>query len=268
MKIVLYIVLFCAFSACKREEKIICNVENYIVKDTLFNKANIISSIYYDNNTCKISKLELVILLDSRSGIIESAKDIKNVTFKLGVLGDTLISGLIDHNKIRLKNRAEEKILLFDYSFDKPFLDSINIIDIQTISLNKKSILKSESYFYKNTAAILEIENSYLDYKAFNKTNFKIKDLSSVKKQIDSILVTFKHNGFIDDLTKFNITINDTLDYHFRNSIKASYNNFKLIDKNVQMFNYLKMNKYFLTFKLDLHKINLKSIDSINVNIN
>ena len=64
------------------------------------------------------------------------------------------------------------------------------------------------------------------------------------------------------------MVINDTISLNFKNNIKASYIDHHLLDKNAKMFSLLKMNKNFLTFKLDLSKLKIDSINAINVDLN
>ena len=79
--------------------------------------------------------------------------------------------------------------------------------------------------------------------------------------------MTTRTDQRIDYLTKYKININDTLELNFRNSIKASFNELKLQDKNVKMSDLLKQNKSFITFKLDLSKLNLLKINSVEVSL-
>ncbi|WP_346882978.1 hypothetical protein [uncultured Algibacter sp.] len=270
MKLLLYIITFLSLMSCKNKvAKSDCKVKDYKINDTVFKNTNILSSIYYDTLDCKINKLEIVTLLDNRSGNIKSSKDIKDIVVKFGLLKDTIVSDVINSKEIKLNKTEQGHILIFDYHFEKPFLDSINIIDLKTISLdytsNAKKILKSDSYFYKNSAKILDIENTYLDYNAFSKNKIKFKTLSVNKTSLDSILVTIKANHLpIEDIKDYKIILNDN-ELNFKYNIKASFNNFKVEDNYCRIYDVKKLNSKFLQFKLNIKYLNLKKIDDFEI---
>ena len=64
------------------------------------------------------------------------------------------------------------------------------------------------------------------------------------------------------------MVINDTISLNFKNNIKASYIDLHLVDQNIKMFNLVKINKTFLTFKLDLSKVTIDTINAINTDLN
>ncbi|WP_055448126.1 hypothetical protein [Lacinutrix mariniflava] len=257
------------FFSCKQKKETTtsCYKKDIVVKDKIFDKSEILTSVYYDDN-CKIKKIKLITLLDERSGDFEKIND---VIFSIGVLKDTIVNVIIpgDSTKI-IKNK---KISSFNYTFKTPFLDSINYINLETIALvkikEKIRILKSHPYFYKNSIELLDLKNTHLDYESFNKKNTRFINISNpILKKYDSILVTVKTKKFIDDLTKYKVVINDTISLNFKNNIKASYIDLHLVDQNIKMFNLVKINKTFLTFKLDLSKVTIDTINAINTDPN
>ena len=259
--------------SCKNDKSVkisTCNKSNVIIKDTIFSNSEILSSIYY-NHDCKIRKLTLMVLLDERSGTLQKIDKLNDVVLTLGDFSDSLMRIVRSSNETHLFKKDESSILEIEYKFEKPFLEILNFIDLKTISLenvnNTSEILKSDSYFYKNSKALLGIENTYLDYSAFKDTNFHFKNISQSKSKIDSILITVKPNKSIDDITKYNIILNDTLSLNFKNSILANYRNHKTKDKGSVMYNLLKNNKDFTSFKLNLSSLNLYKLNSIKVSL-
>lgn len=271
MRIINYLIIFFAFlviySCHNKSEKKHCKKQAVKISDTIFKETEILSSLTYDRN-CKINHLDLLVLLDERSNILDSTEYFKDITLKLGFIPDTSSSFVLSKKDYVIIPSKGNKLLKISYEFIKPYLDTLNVIDVQTITYNalKKRTLKSESYFYNNSKKILGIENTYLDFSAFKEKNVAYKNISNTSKiAIDSILVTVKTAKFIDELTKYNIEINDTLSLNFRHSIKANYKKNKYQENNVTMYNVLKMNKNFVTFKLDLSNLNLNTIHSLKV---
>ena len=134
MKTTLFsLLVIITFFSCKQKKETTtsCYKKDIVVKDIIFDKSEILTSVYYDDN-CKIKKIKLITLLDERSGDFEKIND---VIFSIGVLKDTIVNVIIpgDSTKI-IKNK---KILSFNYTFKTPFLDSINYINLETIALFK-----------------------------------------------------------------------------------------------------------------------------------
>ena len=268
----LFISVLCLYSCKSKINKNIlpiCLNQNQIIKDTLFFNTDILIGTKY-NDSCNLSSINFIFKVDERSGVIKRSTDLKKLVIDGGYIDRNNHNLFFSQKTIdNFYFDGKNNLVSGEFNIDSK-LDSINFITINTVSYNLKSKKKivSPFYTYRNSLALIGFENSYMDYKAFKETNIKFKDLTLNKKQIDSILITVKNQEFIDDLTNYNVTINDTLNFNFRNSIKAGFNDFKLMDNNVNMFNFLKMNEHFFTFKLDLHKISLKSVDSIKINVN
>lgn len=260
--------------SCKKRVNnvITCEKANSYAKDNDFDNSDIITSIYYDKTNCKINKLGMKVLLDERSGNIKSIEEIIDIAIKLGVIGDTLINNVISPTDVKFKKTSSRKILLIDYVFEKPFLDSINLIDVSTIAIinesGKKNILKSDSYFYKNSIKLLGIENTYMHYNAFIDKKVRYKNLSKKEKYIDSILVTVKVNQLIDNITDYKILLNIKNELKYKYSINASFNNFIVENKGCKLYNVLKLNKDFLQFKLNIKKLKIEKITSLDVSLN
>ena len=247
-----------------------CKKKDLILTDTIFSSSEILSSIYY-NDECQIEKLKLYILLDNRSGYLTSKSNLIGLQLTLGFYPDTLAGFFIDKDKTSIFN-DNNSILQIEHEFEKPFLDSLNFVNLETISYDITKTFsqttQSYPYFYNSSKSILEVENTYLDYKAFTKTNVHYKNISKSKSNIDSILITVKPNKDIDEITKYNIVINDTLSFKFRNSIIANFQNFKTKNKNARMYHLLKNDKNFTSFKLDLSKLKLNKINLIRAELN
>ncbi|MDO6761520.1 hypothetical protein Q4566_15010 [Tamlana sp. 2_MG-2023] len=259
--------------SCKKNRDInivSCKKNNFISKDTTFFNSEILSSVYF-NSECKINKIKLFVLLDDRSGNLKDTTDLNDVVIKLGFHPDTLINIIIPGKQTSILKKENSYLLQLEYAFKSPFLDSINLIDLKTISFekseNKRNLLKSSSYFYNESKSILGVDKTYLDYKAFIKNNVRFKNISKSPSKVDSILITVKPRKSIDNITKYNLILNDTLILNFRNSIHANFKNPQTTDKNIIMYDLLKCDKNFISFKLNLSKLNLHYLDSINVKL-
>lgn len=267
MKFISILFFLLILNSCyyNKKEKEICSKSPLKTSETIFNNSDIIIPFIKYNKKCKIDSINLLVQLDERSKNLKTIENIKNVRVTLGFMPDTLV-----HFSLKKENYGLEKGGIFSvkHRFKESFLDSINLIDLQIAFYNdfEKRIKISESYFYKNSKKILGIENTYLDFKAFKDVDTRYKNLNK-GKNTDSILVTTKTNAFIDNLTKYNIEINDTLTLNFKNSIKADYKDFKVKDKKVKMYNLLKMNREFITFKLDFSNSKIKTIKSLKVKL-
>ncbi|PID68190.1 MAG: hypothetical protein CR968_02905 [Flavobacteriia bacterium] len=258
--------------SCKREYNtgVHCKNKDQIVKDSVFNNSEIKASLFYDNKSCKIKKIKVLALLDDRSGNFETIND---VAFTMGILGDTLIHGLVHSKNIKIDTINKTKILSFEKIFAQPFLDSLNFIELNTVAIvnhgEKKQLLKSESYFYKNSMALLGIENTYLDYKAFTDKSVHYKRLGLDKNVIDSIEVTVKvKNLDIDEIVDYTVVINDNRVLKFKQSILASYKNNIVEDQACVIYDVRKLNKNFLGFKLNLSALRLKEINAFKLSLN
>ncbi|MCF6280128.1 MAG: hypothetical protein L3J14_07255 [Flavobacteriaceae bacterium] len=271
MRIIFITLTFlCLYSCAQKNNNLFCKKKRDAkISDTIFKKSEIISLVTYDKN-CKINSIEMLVILDERSKDLNSFEDLRDVTVKLGYIPDTTINIILKKKNYNLMSRKDNLILKVKHEFKEPYLDTLNFIDIQTISYSnlEKKIIKSNSYFYNDSKKILDIENTYLDYSSFKKTNTRFKNISESKNKLDSILVTTKTSKFIDNLTKYHIQINDTLLLNFRCSIKADYKKFQLQNKKVTIYDLLKINKNFITFKLKLNELNLTKIYSLKVSLN
>lgn len=258
---------FLILNSChyNKKEKEVCLKSWLKPSDTMFKYSDIQIPLIKYNKKCKIDSINLFVQLDERSENLKTIESIKNVKVTLGFMPDTLVRFSLEKENYSLE---KGNILSIKHRFKEPYLDSINLIDLQMAYYNdfEKRIKISDSYFYKNSKKILGIENTYLDFKAFTNINTRYKNLNEGKIS-DSILVTTKTNAFIDNLTKYSIEINDTLTLNFKNSIKADYKDFKLKDKRVEMYNLLKMNREFITFKLDFSNSKIKTITSLKVKL-
>lgn len=271
MRILYFLILFCLIVSCKKnksKQKVFCKKQDLIIKDTLFDESDILSSFYY-GDSCRIKKLNMFVFLDKRSGNITSREMIKDVSVKLGFYPDTLVNFLISNKKISLHEVEKGVVLNVKHDFKTSFLDSINFIDLKTISINntegKMKILKSDSYFYNNSKSLLGIQDSYLDYKAFEKEKIKYKILSKEGDYIDTILFTVKTNN-IDNIKLYDIIVN-SINLNFTYSIKASFKNFKNTDKGCLLYDVVKLNKDFLRFKLNINSLKLESLDEVIVKL-
>lgn len=262
--------LFIGCNFKNSEEQSVCKKKSKEIKDTLFTQTDILCGFEY-NDSCYINTIKFVFKIDKRSGKMPDKGQLSKVILDIGY---------IDEDSKKNKIFPNKSVEYFDYNVKKAtvsgvikidkLIDSINYIMATTLikdSLEKKTYF-SKPYAFKKSFSLIEMENSYLDFKAFRNTNTKFKNISTDSNIVDSILVTAKSNIKIDTITKYHIKINDTVNLNFKNSIKANFKEFKLTDKKVKMYNLLKMDKEFVTFKLDFSDSNIKSIKSFELSLN
>jgi hypothetical protein len=146
-------------------------------------------------------------------------------------------------------------------------MDSINYLTVQTIGRHMGKNILSHLYTYENSLSLINMEETYLDYPAFTDTNVHFKDISGSNTKIDSIKVTVKSDKDIDKITRFGITVNDSINFNFRNSIHANYENRTTLDRGIKMYGLLKRYKNFCDFKLDLSHLNIRMLHSVKVQL-
>jgi len=256
--------------SCKTRKDTICLKKDTVLTDTVFNSSSILTAISYDLKSCKIKEISLYTQIDERSGNYETINDI---TCKMGVFKDTLFNMVVNAKDIAINKVNNKDIVSFSKNFEKPFLDSINFIDLKTICLVKKKngskkILKSKSYFYNNSADLLGIKKSYLNYDAFKDRKVRFEILGSPKKHIDSVEFTVKvMNQDIDEIIDYKLTLNEK-EFNFKHSIKASFNNTISQNNGGRIYNVRKMDADFLKFKLDFSAIKISQLDSVRLMLN
>lgn len=248
-----------------------CDKENRIVLDTVFKNTPILTSMYYNEN-CKIQKLELITQLDERSGSIQSQDEIKNVSVITGFLGDTIHRFTIGPEDKLFHFNKKDNILLTELVFAQPFLDSINILELQTFASNEDfsdgKIMISDSYLYNNTAKLLDIDRTYLDYAAFKNQNINTKIISVKENTIDTLMITVQVNQIIDDIEMIDISLNKKVKLNYKSSIKADFKNFKRESNGCMLVSFLKMSPKFIQLKVDIEKADLKEISEIILRLN
>lgn len=275
---IIFLFLVVILAACKNynnntaqviQEVNRCEKNDYTVQDTVFDKSDVLASIFYDGQ-CRVKKLELITQLDNRSIEVKDKRQIENINVIVGLINDTLYrkSFVLDENGFSFD--VVKKLIYIDIPFETSFLDSINIIDIQPFIKDLKTgrIVPSSSYFFNETSELLEIENTYLNYSDFKKHNAISKVLSRKESFIDTLLVTTMVNQLIDDVTSIKIKMNDSITLDFKSSIKADFNDTKLKSNNCGLLNFKKMNSKFVQITLDIEKAKVKEIENIVVYLN
>jgi len=268
-KFFLISVIILIFS-CKTRRDTTCLKKDTVLTDTIFNSSSILTTLSYDLKSCKIKKINLYTQIDERSGNYETINDI---TCKIGVFKDTLFNMVVNTKDIEINKINGKNIVSFSKNFEKPFLDSINFIDLKTICLIKKKngekkILKSKSYFYNNTADLLGIEKSYLNYDAFKDRQVRFEILGKSKKHIDSVEFTVKVlNQNIDQIVNYKINLNEK-HFGFKYSIKASFKDVISQDNDVRIYDVRKMNTEFLKFKLDMSSAKISQLNAFKLILN
>jgi len=228
--------------------------------------SDIKASVVY-NNKCKIYKVSVTTRLDSRSGNIESVSNLNNLTVKLGVFKDTIVNRKIDPNNIQFS--SDDNILNFDISFDLPFLDTLDVIYLTM--LNRTSDGKrfiSKPYFYNETAKILDVDSTYLDYKMFKNSNVVTKALSFKGGKIEKLRITVKVKQIIEEITDIRISLNNLYELNFKSSIVASNNESLLVSNDCILENMLKVDPKFLQLDLDVENKNISKISDIHLELN
>ena len=252
-------------------QKYLCDKVDKLVLDTVFNNTSILTSFYYDKD-CKIQRLELITKLDERSGTIENQENIKNISLTTGLLKDSIYRVNIPFEDKLYYLDSNKNLLFTEIHFDKPFFDSINFIELKTfvekVNISGEKIVISDSYFYNDTAELLEIENTYLDYDAFKKRKVVSKVISVNNKTIDTLMLTVKVVQNIDDIKKIDISINNKLNLNFKSSIKANFKDFKTESNGYQLVSFLKMSPKFVQIKLKIEKADFKEINKVDIKFN
>lgn len=254
--------------SCKEANKTPCVKNTNAVLSPNFKDTDIITQFFY-NDSCYIDSLKFVLKIDKRSCKVTENTKLKSVLLDLGYIDKKQENNLFlpqaNLKDIVFNNKGKHVEGVLKIQGRK--IDSINYITAQTITIDSNNRCLSHLYTYRQSLSLINMNNSYLDYNSFLTTNTRFKNISKSNVKIDSVLVTVKTDEKIDDLTTYQLEINDTLKLNFKNSIKSSFKNIKSETKGVRMFNLLKMNKNFLTFKLDFSHINLHNFDKIKVSL-
>jgi len=259
--------------ACLDREKanLSCYKENRFVQDTTFADSDILVGAFY-NRECKIKELNLITKLDDRSAL-ENMRQLLDVSVKYGKLGDTLMSKVFSSRDSSISFDQERKLLYLDILFDEPILDSVNLIELKTISKSnnpKKKIELSESYFYNQSLTLLGFKNTYLDYRAFKNCNIVLNENYFFDDSTSgNLLITIKiKDQNIDDIENISIILNDSIRMNFRASILASFQKSQRLSGDFQLVNFIKRTKEHLELNINRKKSNFNKVDRAKILLN
>ncbi|WP_255535158.1 hypothetical protein, partial [Cellulophaga sp. E16_2] len=226
---------------------------------------NEIKAGFHYNENCKLDSLSLEFKLDDRSFTNSKNFKLENLLIKLGYIGEDTshFSEQIVLDKFIFSKKKLNVITKFPLTDTR--LDSINYLVVETIGYENGKTLVSNLYTYNNSLFLVDKQNTYLDHKAFLKTNVVYNIVSTKNNIINKISLTVKTTN-IDALTAYSVIVNG-IELHFKYSVNASFNDFKIEDKGCVLENVLKMNGNYLELKLDVSKLNIKKIDKIEANL-
>ncbi len=226
---------------------------------------NEIGSVFYYDENCKVDSLRLEFKLDDRSFTNSKNFKLENLLIKLGYIGEDTshFSEQIVLDKFIFSKKNLNVIAKFPLTDTR--LDSINYLVVETVGVEEGRMSISNLYSYNNSLFLVGKQNTYLDHKAFLKTNVVYNIISTKNNIINKISLTVKTTN-IDALTAYNVVVNG-IELNFKYSVNASFNNFKIEDKGCVLENVLKMNGNYLELKLDVSKLNIKKIDKVEANL-